>query len=190
MSASTTVATVPFAWVLPTVDQQCRSAAAAVGYAVPCPELLPVGMEATEPVHGCRFRIVAAVGWPGCRGTRPDGWFFGSVDVAGPGAGAPGFQHLVLFGAPRVVRNVARAVDGPLVFPKRVLPDGMVRVGSQPMRFYAVPPDNPSAFRDHLVLVWSEHGHTYVYGFHVTSTVAAARALDLELVRHLQLVNP
>jgi hypothetical protein len=58
------------------------------------------------------------------------------------------------------------------------------------MRWYLVPPDNPSAFKGHLVLVWTDSGHTYVYGFHVANTVAMARSLDLELVRHLEMVKP
>jgi hypothetical protein len=57
------------------------------------------------------------------------------------------------------------------------------------MRWYLVPLDNPSAFRGHLVLLWTASGHTYVFGFHVVETFAMARALDLALVRHLELVK-
>lgn len=82
------------------------------------------------------------------------------------------------------------AVDGPTVFPEPVQRRGLVDVHGLRMTFYAVPMDNPSAFRGHLVLLWSQHGHTYVYGFHVTGTVEAARALDLEVVHHLEMVAP
>jgi hypothetical protein len=184
------VDSVPFAPASSAVHADCAETARTVGYLVPCPTLLPLGMEATEPVHGCRFRIVAPVGWAGCRGVAPNGWFFGSGDVAGRGGGNPGFQHLVLFAAPRVVRNPARAIDGPTVFPERVQRRGVVDVDGVRMTFYMVPMDNPSAFRGHLVLLWDEHGHTYVYGFHVTATIPAARALDLELVLHLTPVAP
>lgn len=47
-----------------------------------------------------------------------------------------------------------------------------------------------SAFSGHLVLVWEAYGHTYAYGFHVLDTMPVARALDLELVRHLVTVHP
>ena len=55
------------------------------------------------------------------------------------------------------------------------------------MRWYFVPPNlnEGSAFQQHLVLVWTTAGHAYAYGFHVVDTIADARALDLELVRHL-----
>lgn len=55
------------------------------------------------------------------------------------------------------------------------------------MRWYFVPPNlnEGSAFQQHLVLVWTTAGHTYAYGFHGVDTIADARALDLELVRHL-----
>jgi hypothetical protein len=43
---------------------------------------------------------------------------------------------------------------------------------------------------NHLVLVRTPSGHTYAYGFHVGKSVADARALDLELVRHLVTVQP
>jgi hypothetical protein len=33
-------------------------------------------------------------------------------------------------------------------------------------------------------------GSIYAFGFHVVTTMAAARALDLELVRHLVVVKP
>jgi hypothetical protein len=58
------------------------------------------------------------------------------------------------------------------------------------MRWYFVPPDNPSAFRGHLVLVWTQDGHTYSYGFHITGTTRAARMLDLEVMEHLKMVPP
>ena len=60
------------------------------------------------------------------------------------------------------------------------------------MRWYFVAPaqNDGSAFANHLALVWTAAGHTYAYGFHVISTLAQARALDLELVRHLTVVWP
>jgi hypothetical protein len=96
---------------------------------------------------------------------------------------------LVVFGAPRVVQ-AARAVVGPGIRTGPLGPRGNVRVEGRLMRFYVVPPGSFSAFRGHLVLVWSQGGHTYVYGFHIVEGLAMARALDLELVMHLYLVRP
>ncbi len=186
----TVVAAVPFVHVSAEVTGECQTTADAVGYAVPCPELLPAGMSPTEPVHGCRFAFVAEVGWAGCSDVRPDGWFFGSSDVGGKNAGAAGFQHFVVFGAPRVVRQPARAIDGPAVYPQGVQSRGKLQIKGKTMRWYFVPPDNPSAFRGHLVLVWTQNGHTYSYGFHITGTTGAARALDLEVLEHLNIVSP
>lgn len=60
------------------------------------------------------------------------------------------------------------------------------------MHWYFVPPatNHYSAFSGHLVLVWIAYGHSYAYGFHVLDTMPVARALDLELVRHLVAVYP
>ncbi len=74
----------------------------------------------------------------------------------------------------------------------RAAPRGRVTIGRQIMRWYFVPPaqNDGSAFANHLTLVWAVAGHTYAYGFHVVSTLAQAKALDLELVRHLTVVRP
>lgn len=106
---------------------------------------------------------------------------------------APKTLHFAIIGAPRVIRNPARAIDGPAMFPdSRVEFRGIVRIGRRAFRSYYVPPalNDGSAFGGHLVLVWVAGGHTYAYGFHVVYTYAAARALNAELVRHLTIVKP
>jgi hypothetical protein len=68
-----------------------------------------------------------------------------------------------------------------------------VKVAGKTMHWYYVSPNLNEGymFAGHLVVLWSESGHTCVYGFHVDygndglSTFAAVHALDLELVRHL-----
>jgi hypothetical protein len=105
-------------------------------------------------------------------------------------------QHLVVQGAPTIIRNPAAAIQGSIRLPglsTRVTPEGPVRVLGRLMHFYLVPPnqDGGDAFRGHLVLVWTASGHTYAYGFHeLGQTFAVARALDLELVHHLVAVYP
>jgi hypothetical protein len=185
-----TVASVPFAPVTAVVKTDCQLTADAVGYAVPCPTVLPEGMMPTPPEEGCRFAVVAPSDSSLCRAPRARGWLFGSSQVTGAGGGRPGSQHLIVFGAPRVVRSPARAVDGPLVYPERVLARGRVNVGARVMRWFDIPMGNPSAFRGHLVLLWNASGHTFVYGFHIVAGMAMARALDLELVTHLRMVSP
>jgi len=188
-----TIAGVAFVPTSASVDRECRQTADAVKYAVPCPTLLPAGIAATPGVHGCRFQIV---GWDrkrGCGAAKWHRWMVGSSQLSGSDAGPAGFLHLVVQGAPRIVRDPARAIDGPGMVPgSRVRSRGVVTIAGKRMRWYYVPPDRNqgSAFMHHLVLVWTADRHTYAYGFHVTSTFAVARALDLELVRHLVTVRP
>jgi hypothetical protein len=181
----TEIAGVPFVAAGAHVRHECQQTANAVGYAVPCPTMLPEGITATPPVPGCRFAIV---GWDrGCAG--PKNQIFGSSQLSGQNAGPAGFQHLVVQGAPRVVRDPARAIGARARYLRA---RGIVRVGGSTMRWYYVSPgsNDLSAFAHHLVLVWSASGHTYAYGFHVVTTLADARKLDLELVRHLVVVYP
>src|SRR5439155_4117191 len=75
----------------PSFRSQCRAAARAVGYAVPCPTRVPAGLTATGVAGptACRLEIVGAGGLGGCaRSWR--GWVVGSSWV--------GRQHLVITG--------------------------------------------------------------------------------------------
>lgn len=171
------------------VARECHETANAAGYAVPCPTLLPAGFRPTPtpPVAGaCPFAFIqyrpVCHGWPG--------WFFGSSQTSSLDVAPDGFQHLVVQGAPDEVTSPARAIDGPAVPPGPVKAEGIARLSRITYHLYEVPPDNPSAFRGHLVLVWNEGGHTYAYGFHIVVSLRATRRLDLELAAHLVLVRP
>jgi hypothetical protein len=183
-SVGRTVASIRFVAASPLVRRQCDRTADRVGYPVPCPMLLPAGSAASPPVQDCGLPIIGPAGNPGC-GQRWRGWVVGSSTNC--------CEHLVLQAAPRVIRNPARAIDGPGWWPgDRVEARGSVRVGAQVMRVFYVPParNEGSAFAHHLVFVWDAEGHTYAYGFHVVDTSAATRAMDLELVRHLRTSRP
>jgi hypothetical protein len=185
------IASVPFVAAPTKVREECDETAGRVGYAVPCPTLLPAGLSATPAVAGCGFAVVAAAGQAGCGGAEWHDWIVGSSQVGNETTA--GFQHLVVVAAPRIIRDPARAIDGPAMAPgSRVQGLGVVRIGRETMHWYFVPPNLNigSAFMDHLVLVWNASGHTYAYGFHVIDTLAEARALDLALVRHLTMVPP
>jgi len=60
------------------------------------------------------------------------------------------------------------------------------------MRAIYVPPatNDGSMFMHHVVLVWSESGHTYGFGFHNTRGIRRALLLDEQLARHIKLVRP
>jgi hypothetical protein len=47
-----------------------------------------------------------------------------------------------------------------------------------------------SAFMYHVVLVWSDAGHTYGIGFHNVHGVHRTLLLDEELARQIKLVRP
>ena len=171
----------------PEVRQECQRTADTVGYVVPCPTYLPTDTRATpSPAPGCRFAIIAAWGPPRCKiATQWRGWIFGTSQDQ--------YEHLVLQGAPRVVRNPTRAIDGPGPLHRaHVQPRGTTTIAGHEMRWYYVSPktNDGSAYMHHLVLVWTTSGHTYAYGFHLVTTIADTRALDRELVSHLSYVKP
>jgi hypothetical protein len=176
----------------PRLRAKCAHTAQVVGYAVPCPTVLPSGLRATPGAHGCRLGIIGPGGAGACAQSWRS-WIVGSSQLHGPDAGPPGFQHLVVGGAPKVVRDPARAIDGPgMVAGSRVQSRGPFRAGAIIGQLYYVPAktNDGSAFMDHLAMVWTSSGHTYAYGFHVVATTAEARALDLEVAKHLDMVAP
>jgi hypothetical protein len=170
----------PVAFVrAPDLRARCSQVARVVGYGVPCPTWVPRGLVPTQGT-ACRFHIVGV----SCS-DRWRGWVVGSSDVAG--------QHLVITAAPRVIGNYAHVVNGPVWRPEqRVRVGGWVTVNRWRARWIFVTPqtNEGSAFAGHHVLAWTTRGHTYAIGFHETSTAAAARAMDLALLRHLEIVNP
>jgi hypothetical protein len=171
--------------------EQCQWTADAVGYPVPCPTMLPAGTAVTPVppqahLHCHHLGIVApgnACG-PGAGIWR--GWIAASSQTAD--------EHLVLHGAPAGVHVPANVIFGPAWWrAETVKPLGAVRVAGRTMHWYHVRPkgqNEGTEFEDHLILVWNQAGHTYAYGFHVVSTFADMRALDLELVRHLVTIDP
>jgi hypothetical protein len=102
-------------------------------------------------------------------------------------------QHLVIVASPRPIRDYVKVVNGPGWYPgESVEVGGWIRMSGWRMRWVWVPPgaNEGSALAGHEVLIWTTGGHTYAVGFHDTTTRAGARAMDLELVRHLRLVAP
>jgi hypothetical protein len=93
--------------------------------------------------------------------------------------------------------NYAKLVNGPAWYPKaRVRPLGWERINGRRMRSVYVPPatNDGSAFMHHVVLIWTESGHTYGVGFHVGFHSAAGIGrtlhLDEELAKYIKLVRP
>lgn len=176
----------------PDLLSTCKRVSQQVGYAVPCPTVIPQDLKATPGDHGCQLGIIGAGGTGRC-GKQWRHWIVGSSDVVGANAGGVPFQHLVVVGAPKIVRNPARAIDGPtMVAGSRVQRQGRLRVAAIRGWFYYVPFNSNigSAFTGHLVMVWNSSGHTYAYGFHVVAGMAETRALDLEVAKHLVIVRP
>lgn len=163
----------------------CRSTARAVGYPVPCPTQVPVGLKPFGGRPDCKADIIQPE--PHCPNTvpPPPGWVVGSS--------ATETQHLVLTASPQPLRNYAKVVNGPAWYPgARVQPLGWVTMNGWRIRAVFVPPDTNegSAFAHHVVLIWSVGSHTYGVGFHAVHGRRAALLLDEELVRGIRLVGP
>ncbi len=102
-------------------------------------------------------------------------------------------QHLVIVASPRPIGAYAKVINGPAWHAgQSVEVDGWIRIDGWRMRWVWVTPgaNEGSAFAGHEVLIWTTGGHTYAFGFHETTTRAAARTMDVELARHLRLVGP
>ena len=102
-------------------------------------------------------------------------------------------EHLVITASPRPLTNDAKLVNGPAWYPRaRVRVVGRVSINRWRMRAVYVPPatNDGSAFVNHVVLVWSDAGHTYGVGFHNTRGIDRTLRLDEELARDIKLVGP
>lgn len=161
------------------VRRQCERAARELGYAVPCPAMLPKGSYSTPPIiEGCRLRLVG----PGCFEWRR--WLAGSIEFPSEVR----VSHLVIQGSPRP-RSPARFVHGPAWWPgANVEVVGRYRVRGHLAHWIEVPDDSGAVLGGHLLLMWTERGHTYGIGFHGYDQ--GARALDLAVVRSLAMVPP
>lgn len=151
------------------LKQQCRAAARRVGYAVPCPQLLP------------RYATSNFTGWFGVAG--------GSAFLSVSWDDKSRIGHLVIAARPRRL-DPLQAVT----FPARPHPRGdrvepsHGRVLGKPTVWVKLGPKAENIFRGHLALVWSMGSHTYVLGFHGTDQ--GARALDQAVAESLIMVSP
>lgn len=172
----------------PVLLWKCRATARAVGYAVPCPTSIPAGLAigTSTTSTGC-LDVIGPGGRLACGpAAKPwRGWVVGTSNV--------GSQHLGITASPRPLRNYAKLVNGPAWYPRaRIRPLGWVEVNGRRMRAVYVPPatNDGSMFMHHVVLVWSESGHTYGFGFHNTRGIQRALLLDEQLARYIKLVRP
>ena len=184
----------------PRLIAACRLTARAVGYAVPCPTRVPVGLrDKGYAGRGDCLRHIVGPAETGCatatRSTAWRGWVFGSSYVptkVPPGATSTGgYAHLVITASPTQLSNYAKLVNGPAWSPSaRVRPIASVTIRGRRMRAVFVPPTNDSAFIHHVVLIWTVGRHTYGIGFHDITTVRETLLLDEELAQHIELVRP
>ncbi len=113
------------------------------------------------------------------------GWVIGSSNTDG--------QHLVITASPHPLTDYAKLVNGPAWYPnERVRPLGWERINGRRMRSVYVPPaiNDGSAFMHHVVLIWTEGGHTYGIGFHNATGIGRTLFLDRELAKYIKLVRP
>lgn len=103
-----------------------------------------------------------------------------------------GFEHFAIEIAPTTTLSFKQVVDWPLKLPHaRLVREGSITVHGQRRALYFVPYSNDgSIFMHHLVCIWTQQGHTFVYGFHVVTTRQRARALDEAVLQSAQTVEP
>ena len=177
---------------------QCRVAARTLGYAVPCPTLIPRGLVGTpigiptrdgkfQTQPGCKPRFPIA-GLSPCKPISNDqkNWIFGSSQVALPR------EHLVIRGSPRPINDYATALGVEGLDPsKRVKLGGWITLHGWRARWVFVPVrGNESIFLGHVALVWTTGRHTYAVGFHDWNRRAVTKAMDVELLRSIRMVAP
>lgn len=166
--------------------RKCLATARAVGYAVPCPTYVPAGL-ASDPSHAPCLDIIGPGGEAACGagGKSWRGWVVGTSNV--------GAQHLGITASPTVLMSYAKLVNGPAWYPRaRIRPLSWVEVNGRRMRAIYVPPatNDGSMFMHHVVLAWTQGGHTYGFGFHNVQGIHRTLLLDEELARHIKLVRP
>ncbi len=162
---------------------ECHATARAVGYAVPCPLRIPLGLIGDGGSAACQLGIVC----PGIAhaNTQPSwqGWVIGSSTAAN--------EHLTLTASPHPLASYAELVDGPAWVPgERVEALAWVNVGGQRMRevYVGAAANEGSSFSDDIALIWSKGTHMYGVGFRALDGAKHALALDMELARSLKLV--
>jgi hypothetical protein len=168
----------------PDLLDKCRAAANEVGYPVPCPTRVPVGLTQTRASGRCELDIIGPGGMRGC-GRAWRGWVVGSSETND--------QHLVIVASPRPLRSYAKVVNGPAWYPSaRVRALRTLRINGWQMRAVYVPPaaNDGSAFMRHVVLIWTVGGHTYGVGFHNVHGLDETLDLDAALARGLRLIAP
>jgi hypothetical protein len=164
--------------VSPALAASCRKVARRVGYPVPCPTRLPKEMYTFSflpvfPRGGAWKRWADASGYGG----------HGIVAVT---------EHLAITASPKPT-GPAKLVNGPGWLPgERVQLIGQVTVGRQPMQEVYVPPktNDGSMFMHHIVLVWTQGGHTYGVGFHDTGNRKRIEVLNAAVAASIKLVKP
>lgn len=168
----------------PALREKCRATARVVGYAVPCLTRIPSGMAIGWPRPAGCLDVIGPGGVGGCDKSWR-GWVVGNSSFGG--------HHLGITASPRALTSYAKLVNGPAWYPRaKVRRLGWVEINGRRMRSVYVPPatNDGSAFRDHVVLIWSEGGHTYGIGVHKTRGIRRTSVLNEELARHIELVRP
>jgi hypothetical protein len=165
----------------------CRTTAMKVGYAVPCPTRVPAHLVALGGTARCRIEIIGAACHLAVSPHSWRGWVVGSSVPSGSD------EHLVIQAAPTVIADPAKAIDGPGWYRgASVKPLEIATLKGVTIRSYYVPPatNDGSAFSGHVVMVWSQNGHTYAVGFHNIMGQHTTEQLNLALLHGIRLVTP
>lgn len=136
---------VRFVAASPKLVAMCAATVRAVGYAVPCPTRVPVGLVAFGGRPDCDLPIIGPA--RPCPNTvfHWRGWVVGSSVTSD--------EHLVITASPKIVRSAAKVVNGPVWQPGQTVRNlGFRRVKQWLMHAVFVPPNTNegSAFASHV----------------------------------------
>jgi hypothetical protein len=169
----------------PVLRSQCRAAARILGFAVPCPGLLP----APEgiPLQPPDCVTVSACVWQ--QTTRPafKRFLFDSEFAAPPGyhgLGVPGVGHIVLIAEQAAAAHSANAE---LMFCLDQAPIRKLTIGGNRATIAACP-EGSYETGGHVLLRWVHRGVLAGVSFH--GVTATNIGLDLAVARHITWVSP
>jgi hypothetical protein len=165
------------------IEKECRVTAKVVGYAVPCPRLLPESATATPVSTSCRGQYVGWLIQPTCAPYQQI--VFSSINWETTRR----VGHFVITATPRRLGLLSA-----ITYPKppsrfdRILTVGHTKVAGHPAEIVkCLSLVSNRLYSGHTVFVWSIGDHTYLLGFHGTDR--GARQLDEAVASTLQFVS-
>lgn len=170
----------------------CTKTATLVGYAVPCPTMLPAIVLGDYSLCLGTFMSPMTVGSCG-GGPSVRRWMAatGGIDASGPGNTPSNDEHFVMEATPFRTTRYDVIAGGATIRASNVRVLGWAEIAGRHMRWIMVSQNaEGSDMAGHIMLVWSAGRHTYALGFHDLWGEPLNEALDVAVAQHLRMVQP